>query len=138
MEERAFIVNRAYVENVIVHKTNSCFRVDDVFEGPVIFIIGQFNIDIGLLFLYPGIVDEIKRIDPELSKIILFGSLATDSVRSEDFDIDLAVSSERIFKIAAWSEDQDLPLDVVDLDALSPDFRRVVEEEGTVLYEKAL
>ncbi len=86
----------------------------------------------------PGIVDEIKRIDPQLSKIILFGSLATDSVRSEDFDIDLAVSSERIFKIAAWSEDQDLPLDVVDLDTLSPDFRRVVEEEGTVLYEKAL
>ena len=86
----------------------------------------------------PGIVDEIKRIDPQLSKIILFGSLATDSVRSEDFDIDLAVSSERIFKIAAWSEDRDLPLDVVDLDTLSPDFRRVVEEEGTVLYEKAL
>ncbi len=66
----------------------------------------------------PGIVDGMRRIDPELSRVILFGSLSTNSVRNDDFGIDLAVSSERIFKIVAWSEDQDLPLDVVDLAAL--------------------
>ncbi len=84
------------------------------------------------------IVDGIKQIDPELSKVILFGSLAKSTVRSVDFDIDLAVSSERIFRIAAWSEDQDLPLDIVDLDSLLPALRRVVEEEGVVLYAKTL
>ena len=86
----------------------------------------------------PNMVAEIKRIDPDVSRVVLFGSLATNTVRSVDFDIDLAISSEEIFKIAAWSEDQDLPIDIVDIDALSPNFRRVVEEKGTVLYEKAL
>ncbi len=86
----------------------------------------------------PAIVDEIRRIDPELSTVILFGSFARDSVRSQDFDIDLAISSSRIFQIAAWSEDQDLPLDIVDLDSLSAEFRSVVEKEGVVLYAKTL
>ena len=86
----------------------------------------------------PNMVAQIKRIDPDVSKVVLFGSLATNTVRSFEFDIDLAISSKKIFRIAAWSEDQDFPIDVVDIDTLSPDFRHVVEEEGTVLYEKAL
>ena len=86
----------------------------------------------------PNMVAQIKRIDPDVSKVILFGSLATNTVRSSEFDIDLAISSKKIFRIAAWSEDQDLRIDIVDIEALSPDFRHVVEEKGKVLYEKAL
>jgi hypothetical protein len=47
-----------------------------------------------------------------------------------------AVASEQILRIVAWSEDHELNLDIVDLNALSPEFRRQVEEEGIVLYEK--
>ena len=86
----------------------------------------------------PNMVAQIKRIDPDVSKVILFGSLANNNVRSVDFDIDLAISSKKIFRIAAWGEDQDLPIDVVDIDSLSPDFLHAVIEKGTVLYEKAL
>jgi predicted nucleotidyltransferase len=84
----------------------------------------------------PRLVEAMRGIDPGLRRVILFGSLARDDVRSQDFDIDLAVSSGRILRIAAWSEDQSLPLDVVDLDSMDPDFRRRVEGEGKLLYEK--
>jgi predicted nucleotidyltransferase len=84
----------------------------------------------------PRLVEAMRRIDPGLRRVVLFGSLARNDVRNQDFDIDLAVSSGRILRIAAWSEDQALPLDVVDLDSMDPDFRGRVEGEGKLLYEK--
>lgn len=84
----------------------------------------------------PHIVARMLELDPSIKRIILFGSLATGSVRNTGFDIDLAVSGTRIFPLVAWSEDQELPVDIVDLDSLSPDFRNHIEETGRILYEK--
>ena len=84
----------------------------------------------------PQIVARMRELDPSIERIILFGSLASGSVRNTGFDIDLAVSGSGIFRLIAWSEDQELPIDLVDLDSLSPGFRNHIEETGRILYEK--
>ena len=77
----------------------------------------------------------LKR-DPSIRKIVFFGSVATGTVRDLEFDIDIALSGERLFKLAAWGEDQSVPVDVVDYDALTAEFRAEVDRRGVVLYAK--
>ena len=84
----------------------------------------------------PAIRDEMLKRDPSIRKIVFFGSLATGTVRDLSFDIDIALSGERVFKLAAWGEDQNVPVDVVDYDALTAEFKAEVDRQGVVLYAK--
>lgn len=74
--------------------------------------------------------------DPSLQKVVLFGSLAEETVRSEEFDIDLAVVSDDIIRLMNIAEDSRFPVDVADLERLPEPIRRRVEERGKILYEK--
>lgn len=85
--------------------------------------------------LLPRIVDGILERDPQVSQIILFGSLAEDNegiVR----DIDIAIRSTDFLKVSGWLLSLSEPIDVVDLDDLYPHIRERVQAKGKVLYER--
>ncbi len=85
--------------------------------------------------LLPHIVDGILERDPEVSRIILFGSLAE---RNEGVvrDIDIAVESTDFLKVSGWLLSLSEPVDVVDLNDLYPHIRERAESKGRVLYER--
>jgi len=74
--------------------------------------------------------------DPSLRKVVLFGSLAEETVRSEEFDIYVAVVSEDIIRLINIAEESRFPVDVADLERLPEPIRRRIEERGKTLYEK--
>jgi predicted nucleotidyltransferase len=84
----------------------------------------------------PKLVASFREIDPDLDKIILFGSLAKGKPKRADFDIDVAVRSDRYFRMVAWALDQVWKIDVVDLDAIGNTILSHIESEGRTLYEK--
>ncbi len=81
---------------------------------------------------------QFLEIDPALQKVILFGSLARQTVRSADFDIDLAVqgSPDKFLLLVGTVLDSDFKVDVVDLTSVSQNFRHFILTDGVVLYEK--
>ncbi|HUW40817.1 MAG TPA: nucleotidyltransferase domain-containing protein [Rectinemataceae bacterium] len=85
----------------------------------------------------PSLVEEIRRIDPGIRTILLFGSLARGEPRNERFDIDLAVDSDNYLQLVSWALDQSFAVDVVCLEDLDPAFRASILEYGRVLYERA-
>jgi predicted nucleotidyltransferase len=74
--------------------------------------------------------------DPRVRRVVLFGSVASGKVRTETFDVDLAVEGGDILSLVQIAEQSDFPVDVVDLSTVSPRFRTVVEKRGTVIYER--
>ncbi|MDA3951945.1 MAG: nucleotidyltransferase domain-containing protein [Spirochaeta sp.] len=85
--------------------------------------------------LLPRLVDGILERDPQVSRIILFGSLAeqTDGVVR---DIDLAIESTDFLKVSGWLLGLSEAIDVVDVNDLYPHIRERVETRGRVLYER--
>jgi predicted nucleotidyltransferase len=81
---------------------------------------------------------QFLEIDPALQKVILFGSLAKQTIRSADFDIDLAVqcSPDKFLLLVGAALDSDFKVDVVDLASVSQTFRQFISKDGIVLYEK--
>jgi len=84
------------------------------------------------------LVRKFILLDPSITKIILFGSLARDDVSSRDFDIDLAVScsGEHFLALIAIALDCPLPVDLVELDTADSRIKDAIAREGMVLYEK--
>jgi predicted nucleotidyltransferase len=82
------------------------------------------------------LVEEFRAIDPELDRVVLFGSLARDRVESERFDIDLAVRSSRFLQLVARGLRSPFSVDVVELDAVPVPVRKSIDRDGKVLYEK--
>lgn len=83
------------------------------------------------------LVEAFRTIDPDVQKIVLFGSLAWGKPKRLDFDIDVAVRSERYLKLVSWTLDQTWKIDLVDLDQVSGSVLEGLEETGVVLYEKS-
>lgn len=84
----------------------------------------------------PELVDAILRVDPDIKKILLFGSIAKGRVRHLDFDIDIAVDSDRYVRIVAWALRQEWRIDVVDLRSVAGSPLEGIANEGEVLYER--
>jgi predicted nucleotidyltransferase len=70
-----------------------------------------------------------------VKKVILFGSLAEKTVRSENFDIDLAVESDRYLEMVSVAMKSSFKVDLVEIAALPAHVRRRVLEKETILYE---
>lgn len=85
--------------------------------------------------LLPEIVEGILERDPEVERIILFGSLA-EKEEGVVRDIDIALKSNAFFKVSAWLLSLPEPIDVVDIDDLYPHIRERVETKGRILYER--
>ena len=82
-----------------------------------------------------SLTKQFRRIDPQLKRVILFGSLAENTVTSENFDIDLAVESDRYLQIVSIELDSEFKVDVVEIGTLPEHLRRRVLDKGQVLYE---
>jgi predicted nucleotidyltransferase len=82
------------------------------------------------------LVQRFKREDPYIRTIILYGSLATGTPRNPQFDIDLAVDSDRYWELLGIALDQPIPVDLADLPQTSDHIRNRIEAEGLVLYER--
>lgn len=84
----------------------------------------------------PYLRDEFLRIDPDIRSIVLFGSLARGRPRRVDFDIDIAVRSERYLELVAWALRQEWKIDVVDLESVGEAVLAGIESYGESLYER--
>ena len=82
-----------------------------------------------------SIPDALRKLDPDMRKIVLFGSLAFGDVRRQGFDIDLAVDSDRYLRIVDWSLSQRWKVDAIDLSAIDSQFADEIGRRGRVLYE---
>ena len=74
-----------------------------------------------------------------VSKIILFGSRARGDHRdNSDFDIAVCVQNKEKWHRLTSEIDQQpltlLPVDLVDYDQVSEDYRKNIDKEGVVLY----
>jgi len=85
--------------------------------------------------LLPGIVDGILERDPQVSRIVLFGSLA-EQQEGTVRDIDIAIGSTDFFRVSGWLLSLHEPIDVVDLNDLFPHIRERIEANGRLLYER--
>ena len=84
------------------------------------------------------LVRKFLSLDPSITKIILFGSLARDDASSLDFDIDLAVacSGEHFLMLVALAQDSPFKVDLVELSTADNRIKDAIAREGMVLYEQ--
>lgn len=80
------------------------------------------------------LAQEIAKADGNVRKVILFGSVAAGSARNEGFDIDLGILGGDQLALMKITEASSFAVDLVDLEAVSPGFREMVERRGEVLY----
>lgn len=85
-------------------------------------------------------IDRLRKrfldIDPDMEAMILFGSLATQSVRSIDFDVDIAVKSQHYLKLLAEALNSPFKVDLVDLDTIDKHIKQRIDQTGKLIYEK--
>ena len=74
--------------------------------------------------------------DPDLRKVVLFGSLATGDLGHREPDVDLAFDSPQYLRLVSIALDSPFKVDVVDLPNARPVIRRAVEHHGKVMYER--
>jgi predicted nucleotidyltransferase len=74
--------------------------------------------------------------DPDLRKVVLFGSLATGDLGHREPDVDLAVDSPRYLRLVSIALDSRFKVDVVDLPNARPVISRAVEHHGRIMYER--
>jgi predicted nucleotidyltransferase len=82
------------------------------------------------------LTEAFRATDPEVDRVVLFGSVATGDVGSHEFDIDLAVRSKEYLRLVSVALDSPFRVDLVDLDAVREAIRRAIERDGRVLYAK--
>jgi predicted nucleotidyltransferase len=70
---------------------------------------------------------------PEVERVILFGSVAEDSVRSEDFDIDFAIQGGDVYRVEDIVADSAFDVDVADLARLPEHLKARIAERGIEL-----
>ncbi|MFW5814573.1 MAG: nucleotidyltransferase family protein [Spirochaetota bacterium] len=80
------------------------------------------------------LVAEFRRIDPELERVVLFGSLARSSVTRLSFDIDLAVSTRRYLELLGPALASPFKVDLVDLDTAAPYVLEAIARDGVEKY----
>lgn len=79
---------------------------------------------------------DFLEIDPDIEKIILFGSLLEDGIESTRFDIDIAVKSKKYYQLVSKALQSEFKIDVVDLDTIHSKIKKNILEKGKVIYEK--
>ena len=74
--------------------------------------------------------------DPDLRKVVLFGSLATGDLGHREPDVDLAVDSPQYLRLVSIALDSPFKVDVIDLPNARAVISRAVEHHGKVMYER--
>ncbi len=85
-----------------------------------------------------SLVQQICDVDPDIRRIVLFGSLSEETgFSSMTSDIDVAVDSDRYLEIVARVSDPEVPVDVIDLRTARKAIRHEIDSRGEVLYERS-
>ena len=72
--------------------------------------------------------------DAGVEKVVLFGSVAEDTARDENFDIDLAIYGGSWSRAQEIAEDSPFKVDVIEYDAVPAHVRERIDEKGMVLW----
>ena len=85
-----------------------------------------------------ALAEAFKKIDPDIQRIVLFGSLVPGKTPSADFDIDLAVecTRDRYLSLVSRGLDSLFRVDVVDLTKAPGFIQDEVRRFGVVLHER--
>lgn len=76
------------------------------------------------------LLGRFRDIDSAVDRLVLFGSLARDDMKRPNFDIDIAVRSERYIELLDEVLDSDFKIDLVDLTDASPYIAEAIAREG--------
>lgn len=79
---------------------------------------------------------DFLRIDKNMEKMILFGSLAENNIDSTEFDIDIAVKSEKYYQLIGRALQSQFKVDVIDLESIHSLIKKNILKTGKVIYEK--
>src|ERR1035437_7588995 len=78
---------------------------------------------------------KIKQLAPEVSRIVLFGSVARQDPRSDHFDIDLALTGlDSLALLEPQILSDGFSVDLVMMEHLSDRIRENIQREGVLLY----
>lgn len=80
------------------------------------------------------LVRRFREIDPDLGRIVLFGSLARGVPRSPRFDIDLSFEGREYYRCVAEALESEFKVDLVDYRAAAPHIREAIDSEGRVVH----
>jgi hypothetical protein len=80
------------------------------------------------------LVARFREIDPELGRIVLFGSLAHGVPRNPDFDIDLSFEGTEYYRCVAEALNSRFKVDLIDYRVAADHIREAIDGEGRVVY----
>ena len=81
------------------------------------------------------LIQEFCRRDPELRRVVLFGSLVGGMPRNPDFDIDLSFEGRELYACTAIALKSRFKVDLVDYRSLPEFMQEVINAHGKILYE---
>ncbi len=80
------------------------------------------------------LIGRFQEIDPSLKRVVLFGSLAENTVRSENFDIDLSFEGREYYLCAAETLNSPFKNDLIDYNACISHIKEEIDTKGIVVY----
>ena len=81
------------------------------------------------------LIAEFRAVDPNLGRIVLFGSLGEDKIRSEHFDIDLSFEGVEYYRCVDIALKSSFKVDLVDYRACASHIREEIDTKGRVVYD---
>ncbi len=81
------------------------------------------------------LVQEFRRRDPELKRLVLFGSLASGTPSNPNFDIDVSFEGKELYACTAIALNSCFKVDLVDYRSLPEFMRKEIDTHGRILYE---
>lgn len=80
------------------------------------------------------LVEEFRALDPQLRRVVVFGSLATGRLKRVEFDIDMAVDSHRYLDLLGPALDSAFNVDLVDLAQARSHIREAILRDGVEVF----
>jgi hypothetical protein len=81
------------------------------------------------------LVKVFRTIDPNLGRIVLFGSLGEDRVKSINFDIDLSFQGIEYYRCVAVCLNSPFKVDLVDYRSCRRHIQEEIDSKGVILYD---
>ena len=80
------------------------------------------------------LIGRFQEIDPSLKRIVLFGSLAENTLRCENFDIDLSFEGLEYYLCATETLNSPFKIDLVDYNVCASHIKDEIDTKGIVVY----
>jgi len=81
------------------------------------------------------LVQEFRRRDSELRRVVLFGSLAGGTPSNPNFDIDVSFEGRELYACTAIALNSRFKVDLVDYRSLPEFMQEEIDTHGRILYE---